>query len=79
LFFMLYLTSTVLVLVLQTALTTTGITALEIFAAVPSDRRALQVLPRMPPPGESAGVGIDPSVAVTAIPWKDSLILLAIL
>jgi hypothetical protein len=71
---MLYLTPTILVLVLQTTFTT--IAALEIFAAV----RAFQVLPRMAPPGESEwGVGIDPSVAVTAIPWRISLILLAIL
>jgi hypothetical protein len=69
---MFYLTITVLVLVLQTTLTT--ITALEHFAAVPRDEFAL--LPRMetlPLPGKiSRGVGFDESVAVTAIPWRDS-------
>jgi hypothetical protein len=70
---MLYLTSTILIALLQSTLTT--ITAMEHFAAVPGDKHAL--LPHMEEiPG---GVGIDKSVAVTAIPRRDSPTLLTIL
>jgi hypothetical protein len=84
---MLYLTYIILILMLQTStLTVTTITTLENFTAVPSDKY-YALLPRMDSetrlqPGGTTqwtdGVGTDKSVAMTAISWRNSLILLTI-